>query len=303
MAIVFADMLSDLQRNVGDSSATTFHTRCLNVAQRKVARARRWPELIDRKFFNTEAAYSTGTVAITVDTATVVLTGGVFPSTVASSTYRFALGNTDPWYGVSVRDSDTQVTLADNYIDATVTASSFIVYKSHYTLDATVDRIEEVWLHSSGNTVPLVNAVTDEQVTEFIHYPSGPGEPTHYYPMERDATTATTRQILLGPATPDDVYRVEYVFKKKTTDGTFSLDESRYECVMAYAEYLAYKPKHQERSAAALRRYHVELGTEWTDEGETTDKGFIMGDTRVRYPGEGYDYGRIIGDGTVRPDA
>lgn len=70
-------------------------------------------------------SYSTGTIAVTTNTSTVTLTGGVFPSWVADDGARLRIDNR--LYQVSSRDSDTQVTLAVPYEDATVTAATYSV--------------------------------------------------------------------------------------------------------------------------------------------------------------------------------
>lgn len=297
MAFTYEQAREQIQQAIADSSNRAFVDECLDQAERTVARARPWPELMDRKFFNTVAAYSTGTIAVTVDTTTVTLTSGTWPTALATGeAYRFALSVSDPWYKCATRTSGTSMELADNYIDDTETASSYIVYKSHYSLDSTVDRLDEIWLHDAGNAVPLINAATDEEVTEFDHYPGGPGVPTHYLSIERDSSNY--RQILLGPSTPDDVYRVEYTFQKQTTDGTFTLDASRWPVVLALAKSLAYEPEFYERSLREYARYKALLRQEWANENESGADFVRVGETRMRYPGRrSMDY--FLGRGKV----
>lgn len=296
MAVTFANARTILQAHIADSSDDTFADQCLNVAQREVARARRWPELIVRDFFNTEAAYETGTIAVTENTTTVTLTSGVWPANIETNLWRFALSISDPWYEVATRTGDTSMELADNYVQDTETASSYIVYRSHYSLASAVDRIEGIWLHDAGQAIQLVNAATDQQVTEFLHYPSGPGTPTHYYPMERDASG--NRQILLGPETPDTVFRVEYVYKKDTTDGTLGLDDARWPVVLARALSLAYAPEYYERSIAEYQKYLRLLDEEWAREMEAPIN-VRVGDSRVRYPGGDTYLDNLLGYGRV----
>lgn len=298
MAIVFADLLTILQKHIGDSSNTTFATQCLNQAQREVRRARRWPEAMGaRKFVNTVAAYQTGTVAVTANSTTVTLTGGTWPSDVATGSYRFALSVSDPWYTVATRSSDSVILLAEAYVGDTDASTTYVAYKSHYALDATVDRVEEAWLHRAGSAPKLVNAATDQAVSDFQHYPSGVGVPTHFLPIER--SSSTTRQILLGPETPDDVYRIEYTFKTKSTDGTYNLDESRWPVVMAKALALAYQSDNYERSLAEERRYQALLRDEWVAEGEVETQSVRVGESRVRFPGGDDWISSLMGFGRV----
>ena len=297
MSLTFAQARTILQSRIADSSDATAVDQALNQAQREVARARRWPELMVRDFFNTAASYSTGTVA-TDGTTGVTLTGGVWPAAVASSKYRFALSISDPWYEVATRTSDTAIVLSDAYVDADQTASAYIVYKSHYSLPSAVDRVEELWLHDASRPIPLRSASTDQIVTQFLHYPSGPGVPTHYMNMERDSSG--NRQILLGPATPDDVYRVEYTYRKKITDGTFvgNLEESRWPIVVSRAAAILYEDEFYERSVREMARYDVLLKAEWAAENESETQSVRVGQARVDYPCGGAP-GNLIDYGTV----
>lgn len=272
------------QSRIADSSDDTAVEQALDQAQREVCRARRWPELIKRAFFNTEAAYETGTVAVAASGTTWTLTGGTYPTNAATYKWRIALGVSSPWYEVTARGSDTAVTTAA-YQSTAETAADFIIYRSHYRLAADVDRVEEMWIHGSNSVVPLLYAPTDQAATEFMHYPSGPGIPTHYYPYERDSTGR--HQMLLGPATPDDEYRVEYTYRKKATDGQFdgNLDETRWPLIVSRALSILYEDEFPNRSLMEYQKYDRLLKKEWNEESETETQEIRMGDARYRYPG------------------
>lgn len=282
MAMTFNQLLGLIYRDIGDSSDSTTATYALNAAQRAVGRLKPWTELLDRKYFVTSAAYSTGTVAVTFNSTTVTLSSGTWPSDVASGTYRFQLSVSDPFYSVATRSSDTVILLAQAYQGSTDSSTSYLVSKPHYSLDSTVDRVREMWLHDAGRAIPLVNAETDQNVTQFLHYASGPGTPCAYLNIERDASGY--RQVLLGPATPDAIRRVEYSFVKKTTDGTWSLDDSRWPCVLSYAKALLYERDNYERSLKEMERFRVLLQDEWASTKETEDRGIQVGQARVAYP-------------------
>lgn len=297
MALTFAQAQTILQSRIADSSNTTAVAQALNQAQREVARARRWPELMVRAFVNTVAPYSTGTVAIANGATTWTLTGGTFPTDVATGGYRLALSISDPWYTITTRTSGTSVETAA-YQDDTETASAFIAYKAHYSLASAVDRVEEMWLHRGGDAVELVSATTDQQVTDFTHYPTGTGAPTHYYMMERDSSG--NRQVLLGPDAPDDVYRIEYVYRKKTTDDTFTgnLDETRWPVILARASAILYEPEFYDRHVAAQREYERLLSMEWANESEVETQHVRVGQSRIDVPG--WDMGSLMGRGRVQ---
>lgn len=296
MALTFAQGLTILQARIADSSNSTAATQALNAAQRDAARRHRWPELMTRAFVNTVAAYTTGTVA-TAGTTTVTLTGGTYPTDVATGKYRFALSVSDPWYGVATRSSDTVVLLAQAYVDPDQTASPYIVYKSHLSLASDVDRVEQMWLHQGGSAIPLVNAATDQQVSDFEHFPTGVGVPTHFMSIERDGSGY--RQILLGPDTPDDVYRIEYVYRKQLTDGTLGLDDSRWPAVLARACAILYEPEFFDRHLAAQAEYERLIEAEWASENEVETQHVRVGQGRIDMPGW-TDMENLLGRGRVQ---
>ena len=299
MSLTFKAARVILQSRIADSSDPTAVDQALNLAQRKVARARRWPELMRRDFFNTVAAYETGTLVATLDSKTWTITGGTFPTDVATGFYRIALSNSDPWYRIVTRSSGTVVLTNDAYQDATVSGVSYIAYKSHYSLDAAVDRVEEMWLHDDGRVVPLISAATDQQVSQFLHYPSGPGTPTHFYMMERDVDNKA--QVLVGPNTPDDIWRVEYLYRRKITEDTFAgnLDESRWPVILALASAILYEPEYYERSIVAMRQYQSLLEEEWAAGGEVETQHIRVGESRYRFPGNNDYLDNLLGFGRV----
>ena len=294
MAVAYANLRTIIQRDIADSSNATAVDQAIDQAQREIARLRKWPELMTRAFVNTTAPYE-GTSAITVEvtnaSTTVTLTGGTWPTDIASGLYRFALSLSDPWYGVATRSSGTIILLAQAYQDDSDTSTDFIAHKPHISLASAVDRVESIWLHQGGEAHELVNAATDEHLTSFEHYHSGPGVPTHYLNIERDASG--NRQILLGPETCDDVYRLEYVYRRKTTDGTLTanLDESRWPLIACRAKAILYEAEQYDRSLQEMQRFEKLLRDEWASENESETSHVRIGQSRVSYPGR-----RDIGD-------
>lgn len=279
--MTFAQARTIVQAAIADSSNSTFVDQCIDQAQREVARARRWPELMVRAFVNTVAAYQTGTIAVANAGTTWTLTGGTFPTDVATGGYRIALSVNDPWCTIVTRTDGTHVETAA-YQGTTQTASAYVAYKSHYSLASTVDRVEEVWLHDSGRAVQLENATNDARLTDWSHHPTGVGTPTRFYSMERDSSN--NRQVLLGPDTPDAIYRMEFVTRKKTTDGTLSLDDSRWPVILARALSLAYAPEFYDRSQVEWAKYLTLLAQEWGNENEVETQAVMLGQGRLDYP-------------------
>lgn len=234
----------------------------------------------------TTAAYegsATRTIAVVNAGTTWTLTGGTFPTDIASGLYRIALSLSSPWYGVVTRTDGTHLeTTGSAYQEDTETASDFIAYKSHISLASTVDRVEQMWLLEPGGPTELVNASTDEEVSDFSHLPTGVGVPTHFYSIERDASG--NRQILVGPDTPDDIYRIEYVARKKTTDDSLSLDECRWPVVLARASAILYEAEFFDRHLQAQAEYERLLAREIAAESEVETTGVRVGQSRVDFP-------------------
>ena len=299
MALTFAQGLTIIQARIGDASDSTADTQALNAAQRKVAKARFWPELRKRAFFNTSAAFESSsgvTVAVTNGSTTVTLTGSTWPSNIDE--YRIALSPSDPFYDVATRSSDTVILLAEAYQDDTATGQEFTAYKSIYSLASDVVSHEEFWLHEQGRAVPLIYAATSEQVSEFHHYVGGTGTPTHVMPYERGSSG--NKQVYLGPETPDDVFRVEYTYKKDTTDGTLTLDDDKWPLVLELATAIRYEIEHPQRAARAMKNYRRMLDEDWAMEGDGELQEVRSGDTRWRYTSSDWYLENLPGYGRVQ---
>lgn len=102
----------------------------LNDAMNMVSKAHEWSFLHRAGIVSLVGAYSTGTVEVTNGSATVTLTGGTFPSWVASGEIRI---NNVP-YAISTRDSNTQVTLDHTYGDDSASGLAYVVYQDTYSL-------------------------------------------------------------------------------------------------------------------------------------------------------------------------
>ena len=76
------------------------------------------------------AAYSTGTVALTNGSATATFTGATLPQWAASG----KLQVDGQWYKITSRDSDSQLTLTNAWNQATVSGSTYDLYQDEYAL-------------------------------------------------------------------------------------------------------------------------------------------------------------------------
>jgi hypothetical protein len=113
-----------------DTQADTMAGEAVNEAVRFVATSRNWKWYNRMVTIDLQPPYSTGTIAITSGAATVTLTGGTFPSWAASGVILYG----GQVYEVSTRDSDTQLTLSENWPGASLTASSYTLAQYAYAL-------------------------------------------------------------------------------------------------------------------------------------------------------------------------
>lgn len=101
-----------------------------NDAVDMLSMSRRCPWLIRKSYLQTVSPYSTGTITLTAASAVVTLSGGVFPAWAASG--RIFAGNIA--LDVSVRDSNTQVTLTAAWGGDTTAGLSYVLFQDTYSL-------------------------------------------------------------------------------------------------------------------------------------------------------------------------
>jgi len=83
-------------------------------------------------YINTTPVYTTGTVTVTQDSATVTGASTVFTSDMVG---RLFLGNDgNNWYEISAYVSPTEITLKSNYMGATESGITYSIYKTDYPL-------------------------------------------------------------------------------------------------------------------------------------------------------------------------
>jgi hypothetical protein len=114
------------------TKADTEIEQSINDALAMIAKERRWPWFLTPGAISTKATYSTGTITCTLDSTSVTLSGGTFPTWAASG----ELSVNGQWYTISTRNSGTTITLAQAYPHATGTfaANNWRVYQDAYTL-------------------------------------------------------------------------------------------------------------------------------------------------------------------------
>lgn len=77
-----------------------------------------------------QAAYSTGTITLTLNSPTVTLVNGTFPTWAASGNIYYG----GQFFEIASRDSATQITLVANWAKATASGLSYVIYQDAYDL-------------------------------------------------------------------------------------------------------------------------------------------------------------------------
>lgn len=108
-----------------------------NNALDQLSSEQRWDwYLVSPAYLRLRAPYSTGTLAVTQDSATVTLTGGTFPSWV-SSTAQLSIGG--QFRSIASRDSGTQITLGTAWgNDTDSSVETWAVFQDEYQLPTTL---------------------------------------------------------------------------------------------------------------------------------------------------------------------
>lgn len=297
MAISRSEALTMLTNELGedDAATTTLAGQALDLAQRDVARAHPWPELFTQAFVNTSDDYSTGTVALTNGDETVTLTGGTFPTTVVTRLFRFALSAGSQWYGVATRTDDTHIELSQAYVGTTTTSTSYVLYRNTIVLVAAVDRVGSIWLHNGTTVTELEYVPSAQWLMDFGHFPTGLGPPTHYTDWGRDSSGVVV--IMVGPQAPDAEYRLEYTYRAKVTDGSFSLSEPLIDLVICRAQAIMFQRDHFQRYLLKMREYREMLREEIYRSGDVENPGITLGAGRLLgvndYLTDLMDYGTV----------
>src|SRR6187399_1222539 len=213
----------------------------LDQSQRDINSAYPWPAMLKRARITTVEPYTTGTVAITTNTADLVGTGTTFPTATVTDLYRWAPSYKAPWHYVKTRGSGTSLTLAEAYRGATLTATATLLYKVDYSLPEDCGAIEWVKLHdhNDGEIIDLT-AIGPQYMEMWSGTPESADRPeafTDAIPPLADGT----KQIRLGPCAPDDTYSVEVLYRKATVNGYASLPEALEDLWICRAKAMAYE--------------------------------------------------------------
>jgi hypothetical protein len=133
MSLTYAE-LKQYVRDVAGHGSDTFTDRQIARAiiggLEKCSTEREWSWLKTKTKLATTVPYATGTVSVSIGGTSVTGSGTVFPSDVVGAVIRFA--GERALYEISVRTSDTALTIVDAYRNSTAAALSGATYSIGY---------------------------------------------------------------------------------------------------------------------------------------------------------------------------
>lgn len=181
----------------------------VNERLEAIAGAFDWSWLNKEGVFSTVVEYSTGTVAVTAGSTSVVGTGTSWTSGMVGRIFR--VGSNADYYIVSAVGSATALTLDANYEGDTETGKSYKINTNRYSLATDVDSIEEIRL--VGGPRPLQKVSLEWLDSSYPHRPYY-GDP-QWWAFVR--ATGGTEEIELYPV-PDTEKVVRYLYKKEISN-------------------------------------------------------------------------------------
>jgi hypothetical protein len=157
--------------------------------------------------------YTTGTVAATRGSATVTGTGTTFAAAHASRYIKIS-GN---WHLISTQDSATQLTLTNNFSEATVTASAFIIAPRLTTVVADARRFTGFTL---ARTNQRLDELSPQQFTRLYPQPVATGTPEYIIFHGVDSNNDHTVEVYPYPTNDELITFTYYAGPPTLTEST-----------------------------------------------------------------------------------
>jgi len=210
------DMTSHLRDFIGtnvNSEAQRAIIRAIQAGSRELTNARPWSYLYKRHRIQTNATYSTGTIAIDVTGGSVerevVLTGGTWPSWAGNGTLKVS----NVTYEVFRRVSDSVLQLDSNVTTASdvAAATSYTLYQDTYTLPEDFVASDRSYAESSWGGMEYVQPNLWLQVARYS--PSSSDTP-RYYTFTGSPRDAARMCIRLFPY-PDSAKTIDAIYHRR----------------------------------------------------------------------------------------
>jgi len=283
-ALTFAQAKTLISNVVGESDTafTDDIGTWLNEAQRDINRAHPWPSMLKRDWVITVEPYTEGTVAIATNSTALLGSGTTFTPTMVSALYRWAPSYSDPWNYGQTWNSATSITLSEAYRGPTLTATPTLLYKVDYSLPSDCETVEKINLHdhNDGEIIELP-PIGDRYMERWSALPEFADRPVAYTDAVPPLSDGT-KQIRIGPAAPDDTYRLEVIYRKQTTDGSASLPQDLEDLWICRAKAYAYERDHFDKYLRTLALYESMLADKWNKTRIVAEEALSYGQERLR---------------------
>jgi hypothetical protein len=209
MARTFGQLAAKLQEDI-HSFTPAKARQAINEAYLTIAEGHPWQHLLKRFTLQTEAEYSTGTIAITENTTSVALTDGAWVVAwgTAPSMRRMEIEGRDELYDVTIFPTTTSATLADTYIGDTLTAGTYNLFRDTYPLPTDCGYAKLAALYDpsqrSGDRGRLYFFLPGRYIRERAFNARLTGVPQCFTLMSQTSETPPRPQLQMYPA-PDEV--------------------------------------------------------------------------------------------------
>ena len=208
--MIFSDKYAAVRRNVyreqAGSEFISESKRLINSARRMIAREARWRVLrsVLEPAFDTTADLTTGTVSVTNASPTVTFSGVSLITQGIQPGQRFEVtqsGGSSKVFQIESVDSETQVTLTDDYDGTTASGSTYKIFgRERYTLPIYLSEIGFVWHEDRGT--PTVLKQIDERAFFYNEFDRNTSDTPDYYYLidpfgvERQPSAASALSIV-----------------------------------------------------------------------------------------------------------
>lgn len=190
--LTYSDIKTEVKaRAIRSEGGTTFDTtigNTINNSLFRIAREANWTILRRLSTFDTEAAYTTGTGAVTVTNGSksVTVTGATFITDGIQVGRRIELGGSSLRYNIVTITGETTLTVDINYDGTTASDEDYKIFgKEEYNLPAQVGKVAFLWHEYYGNPCVL----NYNPSFEFLGYGTNlitEGTPTEYFAWAED---------------------------------------------------------------------------------------------------------------------
>ncbi len=266
----FVKLIQEMQAFLGDESALTQTNikTFINDARREIWYQYPWPFRRFTYTFNTAAPYNTGTITATKGSTTISIAGG---SLTGLEGYKFSLGTASPFYRIiSVVGGGASATLENAYSEATITTSTFFIYKDEYELPTYIKSVANPALLLKQG-YPRLEHVPQDTIASLMSTPRiGQMVPRWFNTDGTPHSFSTSQQAInfrLAPV-PNDTYPIELVYLRSiddliNDDDVIGFPDEFLPCIKNLSLYKAYQLdyQHQPESALAFQAYQGQFET------------------------------------------